>query len=80
MKHYFSELEHQLVYQFNSHADANRFVNELKHWSLHEVKAKLHRASNNVIVKYSFDGKGFDYTSSDLDDLAARYGGHEDSL
>ena len=67
----------QISYQFSSASDANRFLNELKHWSLHEVKAKLYKRSDSVTVKYDFDGKGFDYTCSDLDDLANRYCGVE---
>ena len=71
------KLENQVVYQFNSHTEANRFLNELKHWSLHVVKAKLYKATHSVIVKYTYEQKGFDYTSSDLDELASRYGGTE---
>lgn len=86
MKHFSTEikaqlsakLENQLVYQFPTHTHANRFLNELKHWSLHRVKARLHKASFNVIVKYVYDDQDFDYTSSDLDELAKQYGGAEE--
>ena len=66
-----------IKYQFDSHVEANRFINELQHWSKHRVKAKLYAKSNMVKVSYSFDGIGFDYTSSDLDDLASAYNGAE---
>jgi hypothetical protein len=42
-----------------------------------DVKAKLFNASDAVKITYEFDGKGFDYTCSELDDLAAKYGGEE---
>jgi hypothetical protein len=67
----------QISYQFNSAPEANRFLNELRHWPLHEVTAKLYKRSDSVAVKYEFDGRGFDYTCSDLDDLAQRYNGFE---
>lgn len=67
----------QISYQFNNASEANRFLNELTHWTLHDVKAKLYKRSDSVTVKYEFDGRGFDYTCSDLDDLAGRYDGVE---
>lgn len=66
-----------VVYKFTSAPQANRFLNELQHWSLHEVKAKLYKQSSEVGVSYEYETKGFDYTSSDLDDLARTYGGQE---
>jgi hypothetical protein len=42
-----------------------------------EVKAKLFHGSDSVKISYEFDGKGFDYTCSELDDLASKYGGEE---
>lgn len=70
-------MQTEIRYQFPSAPVANRFLNELKHWPVAEVKAKLFNASNTVKVSYQFEGKGFDYTCSELDDLAARYEGHE---
>lgn len=67
----------EIRYRFQSAQVANRFLNELKHWSVAEVNAKLFNASNSVKISYEFDGKGFDYTCSELDDLAARYDGEE---
>lgn len=64
-------------YQFQTHIQANRFINELQHWDKHSVKAKLYNKSNTVKVSYESDGRGFDYTCSDLDDLASMYGGTE---
>lgn len=70
-----------LHFQFASGQIANRFLNELLHWTSTsgqiQVKAKLLRSDCSVKVSYLFDGKGFDYTSSELDDLAAKYGGCE---
>lgn len=71
----------ELLYRFASGQIANRFLNELSHWSSSsgnvDIKAKLARAANIVKVSYDFDGRGFDYTSSELDDLAAKYQGQE---
>lgn len=66
-----------IQYQFSNEATAYRFLNELKHWSLHDVKARLFKQSNTVQVSYEYDSKGFDTTCSDLDELAAYYNGVE---
>jgi hypothetical protein len=66
-----------ITFQFTSHTQANRFINELQHWDKQTVKAKLYAKSSMVKVSYEFDGKGFDYTCSDLDDLASRHDGKE---
>ena len=55
----------------------NRFLNKHKHWVAADVKAKLFNDSDSVKITYEFDGKGFDYTCSELDDLADKYGGEE---
>lgn len=70
----------QIAYKFPHHSGANRFLNELRHWSKHDVKAKLHRQSSSVLVSYEINLGGFDYTCSDLDELAARYQGSECGL
>lgn len=71
----------ELHYRFSSGQIANRFLNELTHWSSSsgnvQVRAKLAKGSNTVKVSYQFDGRGFDYTSSELDDLAGQYDGEE---
>jgi hypothetical protein len=67
----------EIRYQFSSAPVANRFLNELKHWSKAEVKAKLFKGSNSVSVSYEYELGKFDYTCSDLDDLASQYGGIE---
>ena len=71
----------ELLYRFANGQIANRFLNELSHWSSSsgnvDIKAKLARGPNIVKVSYDFDGRGFDYTSSELDDLAAKYQGEE---
>ena len=64
-----------ITYQFESHTYANRFINELQHWGKQDVKAKLFAKSSMVKVSYEFDGRGFDYTCSDLDDLANTHKG-----
>ncbi|MFT4654185.1 MAG: hypothetical protein ACI82S_001840 [Patiriisocius sp.] len=66
-----------ITYQFESHTHANRFINELQHWDKQIVKAKLFAKSSMVKVSYEFDGKGFDYTCSHLDDLADAHNGME---
>ncbi|GAB55528.1 hypothetical protein GPUN_1404 [Glaciecola punicea ACAM 611] len=66
-----------ITYQFESHTQASRFINELQHWDKQSVKAKLFAKSSMVKVSYEFDGKGFDYTCSDLDDLASAHKGAE---
>lgn len=74
-------LSNELHYRFSNGQVANRFLNELTHWSSSSghvvVKAKLAKATHTVQVRYEFDGRGFDYTCSELDELAANYGGEE---
>ncbi|MFT4746321.1 MAG: hypothetical protein ACI8XG_000393 [Congregibacter sp.] len=70
-------MQSEISYRFERAQLANRFLNELKHWTVVDVKAKLFNASDSVKITYEFDGKGFDYTCSELDDLAAKYGGEE---
>jgi len=67
----------QIHYQFATSPEANRFLNELKHWSKGQVSAKLYKSSRSVSVSYEIDSSGFDYTISDLDDLAQTYNGEE---
>lgn len=66
-----------ISYQFPTHTHAEKFINELAHWHKHEVKAKLFKQRTQVKVSYELEGKGFDYTASDLDDLATQYEGVE---
>jgi hypothetical protein len=70
-------MTNEIRYQFSSSSVANRFLNELKHWSKADVKAKLFKASNSVAVSYEYDLGKFDYTCSDLDDLASLHSGVE---
>jgi hypothetical protein len=67
----------QVVYAFASGQIANRFLNTLKFWSVADVDAKLYRGGEMVLVSYRFEGKGFDVTCSELDDLAGTYEGRE---
>jgi hypothetical protein len=67
----------EISYRFERAQLANRFLNELKHWTVADVKAKLFNSPDSVKITYEFDGKGFDYTCSELDDLANKYGGEE---
>ncbi|MGJ8674572.1 MAG: hypothetical protein ACSHWP_01375 [Pseudoalteromonas sp.] len=67
----------EIRYQFASASVANRFLNELKHWSKADVQAKLFKASNSVSVSYEYEVGKFDYTCSDLDDLASQHEGTE---
>ena len=67
----------EIRYQFASASVANRFLNELKHWSKGVVNAKLFKASNSVSVSYEYEVGKFDYTCSDLDDLARQHEGSE---
>ncbi|WP_299080528.1 hypothetical protein [uncultured Paraglaciecola sp.] len=70
-------MQTEICYRFTRAQLANRFLNELKHWPVAEVKAKLYQGANSVKITYEFDGKGFDYTCSELDDLANKYQGEE---
>lgn len=70
-------MQTEIRYRFVSAQIANRFLNELKHWPVAQVKAKLFNGSDSVKITYEFDGKGFDYTCSELDDLAGKYAGEE---
>lgn len=67
----------QLVYQFPTAQIANRFLNDVNASRQHDMKAKLYRGSNKVEVSYQYTDGGFDSTSSELDDLAYKYGGSE---
>lgn len=67
----------EIRYKFASASVANRFLNELKHWSKAEVEARLFKASNSVSVSYKYEVGKFDYTCSDLDDLASQHEGTE---
>jgi hypothetical protein len=67
----------EICYQFESAPVANRFLNELKHWSKADVTVKLFKTSHSVSVTYEYEAGSFDYTCSELDDLATSYGGTE---
>ena len=70
-------MESQIIYAFASAQVANRFLNSLKNWSVADVDARLYGGGDKVRVKYQIDGRGFDSTCSELDDLAAMFEGHE---
>ncbi|MEI8604338.1 hypothetical protein [Pseudoalteromonas sp. B160] len=67
----------EIRYRFQSGQIANRFLNELKHWPVAQVKTKLLNGGFDVKVNYQFDGAGFDYTCAELDELAAKHAGEE---
>ncbi|MDF2178791.1 hypothetical protein P2G88_11085 [Aliiglaciecola sp. CAU 1673] len=70
----------QIAYSFALEQEAYRFLNALKHWPVADVDARFHKAANSVKVTYQYQDTGFDRTSSELDDLASQYGGHEVAL
>lgn len=70
-------METHIIYIFTSGQLANRFLNALKVWSVADVQAKLYRGAGMVKVSYRYAENGFDATGSELDNLAARYDGHE---
>lgn len=70
-------MQTRVAYQFPSAQVANRFLNTLTPWDVTEVTAKFFKGSDSVLVTYEFDGKGFDSTSSELDDLAESMDGWE---
>lgn len=70
-------MQNRVAYQFPSAQVANRFLNTLTPWDKKEVIAKFFKGPDSVLVSYEFDGRGFDRTSSELDDLAESMGGHE---
>jgi hypothetical protein len=70
-------MQTQIIYAFDTAPAANRFLNALKFWSVADVDAKLYSGGRSIKVSYSFDGRGFDSTCSELDELAASYGGRE---
>lgn len=67
----------EIRYRFQSAQIANRFLNELKDWPIAKVKTMLLNGGFDVKVSYQFDGTGFDYTCSELDDLASQHQGVE---
>lgn len=70
-------METHIIYVFANGQLANRFLNALKVWDIAQVQAKLYRGAEMVKVSYCYSDSGFDSTSSELDDLAVRYDGHE---
>ncbi|WP_416307948.1 hypothetical protein [Neptunicella sp. SCSIO 80796] len=73
-------METQIAFAFDSAQVANRFLNALKSSGIDNLKAKLFRGSEKVIVSYCYEDKGFDQTAATLDDLASRYDGCEISI
>ncbi|KTD95697.1 hypothetical protein [Pseudoalteromonas sp. H71] len=67
----------EISYQFESSQVANRFLHELKNWSVNDVKTRLFNGGDSVKVSYDYDETGFDYTIAELDDLAEQLGGKE---
>jgi len=67
----------EIRYRFATPQIANRFLNELKNWSVARVNARLINGAKAVKITYMFDGDGFDYTCAELDDLAAKHQGEE---
>lgn len=70
-------VENQVIYRFESAQVATRFLNTLTHWAVADVDARYHEGNFMVKVTYEYASGGFDTTSSELDDLAARHGGYE---
>ena len=70
-------MQNKIVYQFPSAQVANRFLNEINAPQLAHIKAKLFRGSDKVQVVYTFSDSGFDSTSAELDDIAAKHEGSE---
>lgn len=72
-------MQNKIIYQFPSAQIANRFLNEVNAPRSPNIKAKLHRKSDMVEVVYFYADSGFDNTSSELDNIAAKYDGVEAS-
>ncbi|MBH0055852.1 hypothetical protein I6F65_02660 [Pseudoalteromonas sp. SWXJZ94C] len=67
----------EISYRFESSQVANRFLHELKDWSVNDVKTRLFNGGDSVKVMYEHDESGFDYTITELDDLAEKHSGKE---
>ncbi|MBL0689907.1 MAG: hypothetical protein JJW02_10900 [Pseudoalteromonas sp.] len=67
----------EISYRFESSQVANRFLHELKDWPVNDVKTRLFNGGDSVKVSYEYDESGFDYTVTELDDLAEQHGGQE---
>lgn len=67
----------EIHYQFPSAQVANRFLNELKHWPIAKVSARLFNHEASVKITYQAKTEGFDSTCAELDKLAAFYNGEE---
>ena len=67
----------EIQYQFPSAQIANRFLNELKHWPVAKVSARLFNHAASVKISYQAKTEGFDTTWAELDKLAALYNGKE---
>ncbi|SEA50865.1 hypothetical protein [Alkalimonas amylolytica] len=70
-------MTNDIRYRFATAQIAYRFLNELKHWPVADVKTSLLDGGLVVKVRYQFDGNGFDYTLAELDEMAAKHGGSE---
>jgi hypothetical protein len=67
----------EMSFQFATSQIANRFVHELKDWRIAKVKTRLFNGGDSVKVTYDYDQNGFNYTCSELDDLASQHNGKE---
>lgn len=67
----------EIAYRFPTHVLANRFLNELKPWKKHHVKAKLAKDSFEVQVSYTIERGTYTTIAGDLDSLAEQYQGSE---
>ena len=70
-------METHTAYAFRSNQLANRFLNALKSGYVANVQAQLFKGGDTVKVTYASHSLDFDNTSSQLDDLAEQFDGHE---
>lgn len=71
-------LDNQLIYEFDSSQNADRFLNRLKRGAIRNARAKRQAGGMCIAVLYPVPADAtFDNTCQQLDDLAASLGGVE---
>lgn len=69
----------QVEYVFDTEPTAYRFLNTVSNWDAPGLRVKFGRSAFHVRVQYEVRTQEFDTMLSELDDLADKEGGSEES-
>ncbi|HEY7771957.1 MAG TPA: hypothetical protein VIC26_02160 [Marinagarivorans sp.] len=73
-------MDNHITYRFSDRQTADRFLNRLKAGAVSGVQVRRQHGGLCVLARYPLPlDATFDTTCQQLDDLAAGFGGHEDS-